>query len=116
MIAAPGAVDRFVEDALARRDLERRATVLPAADQDVVDPLERLIPVGHVRVLRGEGVARLARVRALPGVAVTDAHPVQRLLAGPEADAGRVWRGVEVACHDHVPFLADEEFFDRTRD
>jgi hypothetical protein len=44
VVARPDAVDRLVEDPLARRDLQRRPLVLAAADEDVVDPPEGPVP------------------------------------------------------------------------
>jgi hypothetical protein len=51
-------------------------------------------------------VAGLAGVRALPGVAVTDARVFERSPAGPETDTGGVRIGVEVSADDHMAITA----------
>src|SRR5215203_2896815 len=111
VVARPHAPDGLVEGVGAGGDVERRP-VVGAADQDVVDPpapLQRPGTVGDQWVAGGEGVAWLARVEVLPGVAVADAGVAQPLEAAPEPQAGRVGDGVEVAGHDHVsPPLGDQ--------
>ena len=79
-------------------------------NEDVVDAPERPVGVEDERVVRRERRAVLTRVGALPGVPVADAVPVERLAAGPEADARGTGVGVHVACHDDVPAIARECF------
>ena len=51
----------------------------------------------NCRVCWREGVARLSRMRALPGIPVADAHLAQRVTARPEAYTGCVRVGIEVS-------------------
>src|SRR5215218_275690 len=118
MVARPHAALGLVEEALAGDDVER-GPVLDAAHHDVVDPaaqLPRPLAAGYERVSRRESVAGIFRVGALPGVPVTDARTVQRLAAGPEAHAGGVGGGVEVAGQDHMVHLSLlHQLFDEAR-
>src|SRR5215211_1329311 len=82
VVAGPDAVHRLVEDALAAGDLQRRPAVLAAADEHVVEAPERPVPVPDQRVGRRERLPPLVAVRALPGIPVADARPVERLPAG----------------------------------
>src|SRR5438876_7258405 len=109
MVARPDAVDGLVEDPLAGGDLERRPAVLAAADEDVVEPPEGPVPVGDERILGRGGLAGLARMDALPRVAIADARAVQRLAARDEADVRGVGVGGEVARENDVDVsLADQ--------
>jgi hypothetical protein len=103
-VGRPDAVDRLVEDARARRDVQG-GSVVDAAHHDVVDPSAALLRPGSLRqqpVVGGEGVPGVVGVDALPGVPVADAGAFQRLAAAPEMHAGRLRNGVEVAGDDHV--------------
>src|SRR5215203_6565092 len=106
VVACPDSVYRLVEDALASLYVQC-GPVGAAAHEDVVDPAPRLqlpVPVlrRHQRVLGGEAVAGLPGVGASPGVAVADAQAAQGLQTAPEAHAGCLRGGVEVAGQDHV--------------
>src|SRR5829696_1189293 len=116
VVARPDAVYRFVEDPLACPDVEGRP-VLDAAHHDVVDPaaqLERPVLVlgGYQRVGGGESVPRLPGMRAPPRVPVANARAVQGLKAAPEAHAGRVGGGVEVAGQHHVHIAPFDKLLD----
>ena len=97
MIAGPHTVDRLVKDACTGGDLQAGSSVLTTAHEDVINPSEWPVPISHKRVVRREGVARLSRMRALPGIPVADAHLAQRVTARPEAYTGCVRVGIEVA-------------------
>jgi hypothetical protein len=57
-------------------------------------------------------VARIAWMQALPGVSVANAETVERLPAWPEADAGGVWIGVEIADQHHLRVLVADALLD----
>ncbi len=78
-----------VEDSPAAADRQRRASVVAAAHQDVVDPAEGPVPVRRVRVLGDEGGQRLTRMDGFPGASVTDADVVEDVPAGLEPHAVR---------------------------
>src|SRR5213082_1827509 len=102
MVARPHAIDRFVEDTRASRDLEGGSSVVTTAHEDVVDPAERPVPISHQRIAGCECVARICGIRALPAVPVADAGTAQGLTARPEAHTGRVGSGIEVTGQHHV--------------
>jgi hypothetical protein len=110
VVARPDSVDRLVENPLATRDLKRRSFVFAAAHEDVVDPPEGPVPADHDRVVRGEGVTRLARMRALPGVAIADTHALQGLPPGPEPRACGRGIGVQVGGENNVQAASAVEF------
>src|SRR6476660_4623889 len=86
MVTGPYSVDRFVKDPLAGGNFECGTSMLPTAHEDVIDPSERPVPIGHQRVVRRKGVARFSRMCALPSITIADAHLTQGLTARPEAD------------------------------
>ena len=102
MVAGPYAIDRFVKDPFAGDDLKGRSTMFTAAHEDVVDPAKRPVPIGHEGVGRRESVPWFARMHALPGIAVADAHLAQRLTARPEANTSCVGIGIEVPGQHHM--------------
>ena len=84
MIARPHTADRFVEDTSARANLKRRSPVRTTPHEDVVDPPERPVPIGHQRIARREGVTRVVGMSALPRISITHAGAVQGLPSRPE--------------------------------
>jgi hypothetical protein len=100
VIAPPCAVHAFVEDAVARPDVQG-GPVVAATHHHVVDaPPQLQLPVpvlgGHEWVLGGEGVPRLPWMSGPPCIPVADAHAAQGLPPAQEAHARRVRGGVKV--------------------
>jgi hypothetical protein len=114
VVARPDAIDGLVEDNLALGNLQGGAAVEAVPDQDVIESSEREVPVGHERVPGHEGLAGLTRMGRLPGVAVADARPLNRLAASPEPDTGRVRIVGEVAGDDDVAVEVWSERLDRS--
>ena len=85
MVADTGGA--LIECAAAATDDQGRTAGVAAADEDVIDAAERPVEVHLVRVFRDESVKWLARVGGLPGTAVTDAHVLDNVTAGPEPHA-----------------------------
>lgn len=56
----------------------------------------------HYRAARRKCIARLVRMYALPCVSVTHANFAERLPTRPEAYAGCIRGGIEIARHDHL--------------
>ncbi len=104
-VAAPNPVRGFVEDALARPDVQGK-TAVGAPHHHVVDPAARLqrpvVATGHQRIVRRKRVAGVSGMNALPGVPLADALVTQGLQAAPETHAGRVGGGVKVAGQVYV--------------
>jgi hypothetical protein len=121
VIAGPNPVDRLVKGSMAFDDIEG-GSMDATADQDVVDAtaqLKRHLASPDERIAGCKCMARIGAVDGFPGVAICNAHPFEGLPAGPESQAGRVRRVVEVAEHDDMALRAVcEVVFDgaRTRD
>jgi len=81
MVARPDVVDRFVEDSRTSGDPKRWTIMLSAADEDVVDSAERLIPIDDLWIDWCEGVAGIAWKYALPTIAV-EKHSCRRAIGG----------------------------------
>lgn len=76
--------------------------------------LHDLVP--HQRIAVGsEGVARIFRMGALPGIPVADAHTPQRLTSRPEANTGRVRNGIHITDQYHLLVLLAGAFFHEPR-
>lgn len=63
----------------------------------------RSIERSLIGILRNIGRQRLTRMGGLPGAAVTDAHVLDDMAAGPEPQAVRCFVGVHVSGDDYVP-------------
>src|SRR5216683_2865593 len=93
MIAGPDAIERLVEDSFTGSNVQCEATMQAKAYKDVVDSPERPIPKGlhafdHAildqGIARCEGMARIFRMCALPGISIANAHITQRLSSRPK--------------------------------
>src|SRR5215210_4687354 len=117
VVAGPDAIDGLIENSLAAADVQGRAVVSVAADEDVIDASERPVGILHQRVLVGrEGLSRLMGMDPLPGIPVANADPVERLAAGPESDARGLGVRVHVASDDRVLTQVRRDGFDRSGD
>lgn len=112
MIARPDSIDRILEDLGTSFYIQSLASVRSKADEDVVNSSKRPIPewthaLNHFVHDHGvgwsEGVPRILRMGALPGVAIAYAQISQRLAAGPEPYAGGIPVRVEISNNDYLP-------------
>ena len=77
VVTSPDSVERLPEQLATGSDIKARAPMRFGAHQDVIDAPEGPVAADHVMVLGRIAVPRGARVLALPGVAVADAHAIE---------------------------------------